>query len=615
MASEPAARILLVDDDPVKRYTIAKTLARAGFVVQEASTGHEALQLVIARPDLIVLDVKLPDISGLEVCRRIKSDPATREIPVLHISTTFVDLEDRIQGFESGADGYLTSVAEPLELVANIRALLRTRKAEDAAQLSTRQWQTTFDAISDGVMLLNRSGNVVQVNRTLEHIMGRPWIEIIGKELTDLWGEFSKSHESIFTKMVASGSRESRDVSLGDRWLHVSVDPIQDEEGTLRGAICLVSDITDQKRMQTQLLQQAEKLKEASQRKDEFLAMLAHELRNPLAPLSNSLEIIQLHGREIPLIEQSLEIARRQIQHIARLLEDLLDVSRITRGKVEIRTRPLDFRTIITNAVQIALPLAKTCGQELSAVLPPEPVLVEGDPTRLEQIVSNLLNNASKYTEAGGQITISLTREENQAVLRVRDTGIGISSELQDHIFDLFVQAERSLDRAQGGLGIGLTLVRSLVELHGGQISVSSAGAGKGSEFAVTLPLCAIEPMSTTTAPSRRTGPRGRPLHILIVDDNRDAAQSLAKVLELKGEKVLCTYDGLSAVELAAAQRPDVILLDIGLPGIDGYQVAEHLRRQRSVHQLKIIAVSGYGGELDQERALRRIRSFPRKTR
>jgi two-component system, chemotaxis family, CheB/CheR fusion protein len=169
----------------------------------------------------------------------------------------------------------------------------------------------------------------------------------------------------------------------------------------------------------------------------------------------------------------------------------------------------------------------------------------------------------------------------------------------------LFVQAERSLDRAQGGLGIGLTLVRSLVELHGGQISVSSAGAGKGSEFAVTLPLCAIEPTSMTTAPSRRTGPRGRPLHILIVDDNRDAAQSLAKVLELKGEKVLCTYDGLSAVELAATQRPDVILLDIGLPGIDGYQVAERLRRQRNAHQLKIIAVSGYGGELDQERARR----------
>ena len=236
-------------------------------------------------------------------------------------------------------------------------------------------------------------------------------------------------------------------------------------------------------------------------------------------------------------------------------------------------------------------------------LFPPQPVLVEGDPTRLEQIVSNLLNNASKYTEAEGRITISLTAKKTKPYYACETRGSAFHPSCK--ITSLTCSYRRSAHwiAAQGGLGIGLTLVRSLVELHGGQISVSRAGAGKGSEFEVTLPLCASEPTSTTTAPSGRAGSRGRPLHILIVDDNRDSAQSLAKVLELKGENVICTYDGLSAVELVAAQRPDVILLDIGLPGIDGYQVAEQLRRQRSAHQLKIIAVSGYGGELDQERA------------
>ena len=238
---EPITSILLVDDDDAKRYTIAKTLVRAGFEVQEAATGSEALRLVASLPDLVILDVKLPDIDGFEVCRRIKSDPATCAIPVLHISTTFVDIEDKVHGLDSGADGYLTNVAEPLELIATVRALLRARRAEDAAQLSTRQWQTTFDAISDGVMLLDASGKVVQANRTLERILGRPWTEIVGKELPDLWDGPTQPEESLFAQNARVSARARPTIARsGDCWLHVSVDPLRDggrldQGGTLPG--------------------------------------------------------------------------------------------------------------------------------------------------------------------------------------------------------------------------------------------------------------------------------------------------------------------------------------------------------------------------------------------
>ena len=557
----------------------------------------------VLQPDLVILDVKLPDINGLEVCRRIKSDPATSAIPVLHISTTFVHIEDKVQGLDSGADGYLTNAAEPLELLATVRALLRARKAEDAAQISTRQWQTTFDAISDGVMLLDASGKVVQANRTLERILGLPWTEVVSRELSEIWAGQSHPEGSLFARMLASGTRESGDLSLGDCWLHVAVDPLRDNKGSIKGALCLVSDITNRKRMEMQLLRQAEKLTEASQRKDEFLAMLAHELRNPLAPLANSLEIIRVQVKGNTVVEESLDVARRQIQHMSRLLEDLFDVSRITRGCVELRKHPVDLNLVVKHAVEATIPMMEGARHKLTIHLPNESLWVEGDSTRLEQIGSNLLNNAAKYTEPGGQITIALGREADHAVLSVHDTGIGISPELQKHIFDIFVQADRSLDRAHGGLGIGLTLVRSLVELHGGTVSVSSPGPGQGSVFGVRLPIIKGRSPHAGNAAPTSTKDLARHLRILVVDDNRDSARTMAHILQLDGHEAFLAYDGLSVFDQVAAHRPEVILLDIGLPGIDGYQVAQQLRQRYPKDDLMLIAVTGYGGEPNNARA------------
>ena len=273
--------VLIVDDDDAKRHSIVKILRRAGFATKEAESGGEGLRLAAEKPAIIILDVKLPDLSGFEVCRRIKEDPATSTIPVLHISTSFVDLEDRIHGLEGGADGYLTDILEPLELVATVKALLRARKAEEAAQLSTRQWQSTFDAISDGVVLLDRDGRIVQVNAAMEGIRGLPWNELSGRPIDELLPQAPDPEGSPFRRMLATGRREAAELTLADRWFRVTFDPLRDEAGEIKGGLGIASDITDRRRLEEALRSRAEELAAADRRKDEFLAMLAHELRNP----------------------------------------------------------------------------------------------------------------------------------------------------------------------------------------------------------------------------------------------------------------------------------------------------------------------------------------------
>ncbi|MHB1559902.1 MAG: PAS domain-containing hybrid sensor histidine kinase/response regulator, partial [Isosphaeraceae bacterium] len=563
----------------------------------------EALRMALARPDLIILDVKLPDIDGFEVCRRIKSDPATRGVPVLHVSNTFVDIDDKVQGLESGADGYLTSVAEPLELLATVRSLLRARRAEDAAELSARQWQTTFDTISDGLMLLDGGGRVVQVNRTLERMLARSWSELVGHDVPAILGGDERAR-ALFERMVESGERSSRDVELGPLWLRVSMDPIRDASGAVRGALCLVADITGLKRLEMQLLGQARRLQEDDRRKDEFLAMLGHELRNPLAPLSHALELIATPELSPDLATEALEIARRQVRHMARLVEDLLDLSRITRGTIELRRQPVEFRPIVAHAIESSRPQMEARRHEFVATLCPDALPMDGDPTRLEQIVTNLLNNAAKYTEPGGRVAVDLARQGGEAVLIVRDTGIGITPEMQRCIFDLFVQADRALDRSQGGLGIGLTLVRRLTELHGGTIDVSSDGPGHGSEFVVRLPVQAEAP-AASVARSPDEAPAPPPLRrVLLVDDNNDSVKTLSMVLRLRGFDSRHALDGPRAIAITADWRPHAVVLDIGLPGMDGYQVAARIREQAGDDCPTLVALTGYGGAEARRQAL-----------
>jgi PAS domain S-box-containing protein len=345
-------------------------------------------------------------------------------------------------------------------------------------------------------------------------------------------------------------------------------------------------------------------LREADRRKDEFLAMLAHELRNPLAPIRNALHIMQQPGADAAVGQQLRDMAKRQVQHLARLLDDLLDVSRISRGKIELRREPVDVAVLVNRSAEAVRPLYEERHHQLTVSLPLEPLRVEGDPTRLEQVLTNLLNNAAKYTDPGGKVWLTAERADGEAVIRVRDTGIGIEPVMLPRIFDLFVQADRRLERSQAGLGIGLTLVKKLVELHGGRVEVSSPGPAKGSEFVVRLPTLSEPPPTNAVqaaAGEDATLPRRR---VVVADDNRDAADSLAMLLRLAGQNVRLAYDGPSALAEARAFRPDVVFLDIGMPGMDGYEVAMRLREVPELESTVVVAVTGWGQAEDRRRSL-----------
>ena len=344
-------------------------------------------------------------------------------------------------------------------------------------------------------------------------------------------------------------------------------------------------------------------LREASRRKDEFLAMLAHELRNPLAPIVNSLQILRLCKADDSTLNRSMDVVERQVQHMARLLDDLLDVSRITRGKIQLRKELLELAAVVACAVETSRPFIEAQNHELLVSLPQESIHLEADPVRLEQILVNLLNNAAKYTEPGGRIWLTCAREGKEITLRVRDTGIGIPQEMLPQIFDLFTQVNPSLARSQGGLGIGLTLVRNLVEMHGGKVSAYSAGPGQGSEFVVHLPIVNRELQTAGEAVPRSGIGHPPSRRILIVDDNVDAAKTLGELLELYGYEVHLGYDGPTAIKKALAYRPQVVLLDIGLPGMNGYEVARALRQQESLSGMLLAALTGYGQEEDRNRS------------
>jgi signal transduction histidine kinase len=352
-----------------------------------------------------------------------------------------------------------------------------------------------------------------------------------------------------------------------------------------------------------ELAQANEALREADRRKDDFLAMLAHELRNPLAPVRNALQILKMPGLGPDTARLAREMMERQVLHIVRLVDDLLDVSRIMRGKIELRKERVDLATVFGRAVETAQHALDAQGQQLAVSLPPQSIWVEGDVVRLAQVVNNLLMNAAKYSERAGQIWLAGERDGSTAVVRVRDSGVGIAPELLPRIFDLFVQADQSLARSQGGLGIGLTLVRRLVEMHGGSIAVASPGVGQGSEFTVRLPALPLS--AETGAGPGDESPRsvGPPRRVLVVDDNVDAAESEALLLRFLGHVVEVAYNGPAALEVVREFRPEIVLLDIGLPGMSGYEVARAIRALPEARGVVLAAVTGYGQEQDRRRA------------
>jgi len=378
-------------------------------------------------------------------------------------------------------------------------------------------------------------------------------------------------------------------------WYNTVKIPLIDDDNSCNKLLGVATDITERKRVK-------EALSLANRRKDEFLAMLAHELRNPLAPIRNAVQFLKMQEAIEPKLTLSINVIDRQVTHMAQLLDDLLDVARISHGKITLKAERFELSDIVNNAIETSLPLIESRGQELIISQAAPPQWIEGDRVRLAQVLSNLLNNAAKYTNEGGKITLSAMREGSDVIIEIRDTGIGISSDILPHIFDLFTQADRSLAHSQGGLGLGLTLVRQLVEIHGGGVTAASAGIGQGSTFRVRLPALSIESSATESALTKSALPMPK-FRILVVDDYTDAAESLSMLLQAEGHEVETADCGVMAIEQAQVFHPQVVLLDIGLPDLDGYEVAKRLRALPETRDAILIALTGYGQAEDIERS------------
>lgn len=486
--SRQAYTILNVDDNDGGRYAKTRILELAGYRVVEAATGTEALALVEqAKPQLVLLDVKLPDVDGMELSRRIKSDPVNRHIMVLQISAVHTARTDRVHGLECGADTYLIEPVEADELLAAVNALLR---------------------------------------------------------------------------------------------------------------------LFDRERENRQLLEQ---LRESEHRKDNFLAALAHELRNPLGVVSNAFHLLPLAQTPDSVSQELRDIIGRQVAHMACLVDDLLDVSRISRGQIGLTRVPCDFAAIVRQTVNDYRAMLESNGLQLKSDVPSHSIWVSGDKTRLAQSISNLLQNASKFTTTGDTVTVKLIDlpDENFAVLKVIDSGIGMEPDFLARAFEPFSQVDRGIGRRRGGLGIGLSLVKGLIEMHGGEVHASSEGLGHGAEITIRLPTQKMLPeiSQPTSKPSISHAAAPSSTGILVIDDNLLAARTLQIFLEEKGYKVELAATGPQGLEKARRFLPQVVLCDIGLPGLDGYSVARQLRGELAVDKMVLIAVSGYGQEEDQERA------------
>jgi two-component system CheB/CheR fusion protein len=395
-------------------------------------------------------------------------------------------------------------------------------------------------------------------------------------------------------------------------WVRSHGRLIRDSDGTPTALAGVIVDIDeakqaslraeDERRIHKEQLEDAvARARLADRRKDEFLAMLGHELRNPLAPIATALELMELKDRHV--MQKEREVIRRQVDHLSRLIDDLLDVSRITRGKIQLTRQVLEISTVLAKAIEMASPLFEKRMQRLVIDVPRRGLAVDADPMRLAQVFQNLLTNASKYSEPSSQIAVRARRDGERVVVELADHGIGIAPELLPRLFELFVQGDRALDRAQGGLGIGLTIARSLCELHGGTISVASAGTGRGSTFTVALPRAEQDEAPEPARPGEPVAPAATGMRVLVVDDNVDAALTLQEFLTMLGHEAAIAHDGVAALEIAAAFRPDIAVLDIGLPVMDGYELARKLRDQLDRGGLRLIAVTGYGQEADRARA------------
>jgi PAS domain S-box-containing protein len=512
----------------------------------------------------------------------------------------------RKDGSRFWANVVITALHDPsgrlLGFAKITRDLTERRRTEEALRQSEERFRLLVESVLDyAIIMLDPGGTVTSWNQGAERITGYTAEEIIGRHLSTFYPPDAVTAGGPVRELAVAlrqgrfedeGWRVRKDGTLF--WASVVVTAIHDRTGTLRGFAKVTRDLSERRRVET--------LEDDARRANEFLAMLAHELRNPLAPIRNAVAIMQATTLADPTVRWAHDLIERQVVHLTRLVDDLLDVSRVSTGKVRLKQEVVDLGVLVSRAVETARPLVDGKRHHVEIDIPPAPVRVHADVTRLSQVVLNLLTNAAKYTPAGGHIEVRVAAEEEAAIVAVRDDGIGIARDLLPRVFDLFTQGERSLDRSEGGLGVGLTVVRRLVEMHGGTVSAASGGPGQGSQFMVRLPLLrsdAADVAPSGERPSARAGVA--PLSVLVVDDNLDSAESMALLLRLRGHDVVTAVDGPTALAQAARRKPDLVLLDIGLPGMSGFEAARQMRAMPGLADTIIVAITGYSQEQDRE--------------
>ncbi|MBM0744115.1 response regulator [Phormidium sp. CLA17] len=620
---ESRLTILHVDDNETNRYVVTRILQKAGFDVVEAATGALGLKAIADhQPALVILDVQLPDLNGFEICRQIKANPATAFIPVLHLSASFVQSQDKAEGLDSGADGYLAQPVEPIELLATMRSLLRIRQAEEFALLSAKEWQITFDAINDGVCLVDQDGKVLRCNWAMSQLFSKPFNKSLGCAHHELMhSALGVGDGSCFRRAKETHQRQILEFQAKERWFSKTMDPVIDENETFTGAVFILVDITDRKqaeallqeqndhlnRLTVSLQEQTEQAQQANRIKDEFLAVLSHELRSPLNPILGWARVLQMNRQDEAKTQYALETIERNAKLQAQLIEDLLDVSRILQGKLSLNPVPVGLTFTIQAALETVRLAAEAKSIQIQTVFEPNIGQVLGDSGRLQQIVWNLLTNAVKFTSQGGKVRVGLARLGNQAQITVSDTGKGISPDFLPHVFDYFRQADSTTTRKFGGLGLGLAIVRHLVELHGGTVQANSLGEEQGATFTIQLPIMAASQMSQADTPPHNPSDFNlNGWQVLFVDDDRDSRELITFLLQQYGAKVTEVESASEALNKLGQANFDLLISDIGMPSMDGYALIRQIR-ERSLEQgrdLPAIALTAYAGEIDQQQAL-----------
>jgi len=544
--------VLLVDDQPARLLTYESILSELGQNLVSARSGLEALEKLMKEEFAVVLlDVSMPDMDGFEAATLIHQHPRFEKTPIIFVTGVHVSELDRLKGYKIGAVDYVSIPVVPEILRSKVAVLVELH-------LKRRELQE-----------LNR--NLAKAN------------ERLAEANTTLQAEKTRELESLNRVL----QRANQELETANRSLQ--------------------TEVTERTRVELAL-------KEADRHKDEFLAMLAHELRNPLAPIHNAVALMHRTALTDPQLMWSRDVIGRQLAHLTRLVDDLLDVSRITRGKINLNKEVVQIAPLVARTVETVQPLFQERGHKLEVMVSDGELSVLGDPTRLMQAIGNVLSNAAKYTERGGRVVLSAAQTDSEVEIRIRDNGIGIPPELMPMIFKLFTQLDRSSGAAQSGLGIGLALVQRLVEMHGGSVSAQSDGPGRGSEFVIRLPLlleARIAPhdqqLNTLNAPEpsmmNSEGTTATQRRILVADDNNDALESLATLLQLSGHEVYTAANGAVALESAEQHRPEVALLDIGMPKLDGYEVARRIRAQPWGARITLVALTGWGQDSDRRRS------------